>query len=675
MTTKKSKTCSVHTDIGKIPVITQTNKTYITDKVKLENELGKGNPNWFVEASRNPKEKDSSVTPISLKYLQDSYNEDSPVYISSHLLESQFSATSPLTGWMPPSLGISPVNGTAQQYVGSQFDLVKSLGVNDSTLSWTSSLATPNHADLEDRESQTPAQAKRKGFSRMLFSPGNNMTSETMEVCTLKESPVTKVASKLLQDNNESDIIINSYISSQEKNKGKIDTPDLTDALSDFFDPPSKAAGRRRSAPSYRRNSIKTKPPNSLSSISFTQGDSDKNNIIEDLFSSKDQHLNECKIEFPSKPNVETDEKSNQIIEKFDHCESVKQECADSVKLDSSYSKSSHSNEMSLENLEKITIQNEQECLHENAENIIENEEFSQADMFCSTPYDVDRTYKSILSTAKKKTPASKKRVRFDKDLDENFIISNELDTNTSSSVGNSGRKIRKTTDKISVDVTFEMETDNSKMENNAKRCDKETDDLFSQVSPSALQEMCSVSSDKFEESPCTGKPSASIDNLIKSDTNNQTTSIPVSPVAQINKIVSVLEITIHPRNDVLETENLNCATTSPEKTASVETNSNINTDSLLRKPDKGQDTTIKSSGNTKIDSGTERTPTTHIEMVKTSPATNTPTLASGNTDSRSRSLGSGFKDTVIWLKFQQNPVQRFDIVYMLLLKYTHYVK
>lgn len=45
----------------------------------------------------------------------------------------------------------SPVNGTAQQYVGSQFDLVKSLGVNDSTLSWTSSLATPNHADLEDR--------------------------------------------------------------------------------------------------------------------------------------------------------------------------------------------------------------------------------------------------------------------------------------------------------------------------------------------------------------------------------------------------------------------------------------------------------------------------------------------------------------------------------------------
>lgn len=37
MTTKKSKTCSVHTDIGKIPVITQTNKTYITDKVKLEN--------------------------------------------------------------------------------------------------------------------------------------------------------------------------------------------------------------------------------------------------------------------------------------------------------------------------------------------------------------------------------------------------------------------------------------------------------------------------------------------------------------------------------------------------------------------------------------------------------------------------------------------------------------
>lgn len=38
--------------------------------------------------------------------LLDSYNEDSPVYISSHLLESQFSATSPLTGWMPPSLGI-----------------------------------------------------------------------------------------------------------------------------------------------------------------------------------------------------------------------------------------------------------------------------------------------------------------------------------------------------------------------------------------------------------------------------------------------------------------------------------------------------------------------------------------------------------------------------------------
>ncbi|CAG2253044.1 unnamed protein product [Mytilus edulis] len=616
----------------------------------------KGNPNWFVEASRESKRE---------RFISDTY-------LTKAFKESQFFCYQSINRVDASFTRISPVNGTAQQYVGSQFDLVKSLGVNDSTLSWTSSLATPNHADLEDRESQTPAQAKRKGFSRMLFSPGNNMKSETMQVCTLKESPVTKVASKLLQDNNESnhstDIIVNSYISSQEKNKGKVDTPDLTDALSDFFDPPSKAAGRRRSAPSYRRNSIKTKPSNSLSSISFTQGDSDKNNIIEDLFRSKDQHLNECKIEFPTEPNVETDEeKSNQIIEKFDHCESVKQECADSGKLDSSYSKSSHSNEMSLENVEKITIQNEQECLHENAENLIENEEFSQADMFCSTPYDVDRTYKSILSTAKRKHLHPK---------------TNELDTNTSPSVGNSGRKIRKTNDKISVDVTFEMETDNSKMENNAKGCDKETDDLFSQVSPSALQEMCSVSSDKFEESPCTGKPSASIDNLIKSNTNNQTTSIPVSPVAQINKIVPVLEITMQPRNDVLETKNLNCATTSPEKTVSVETNSNIKTDSLLRKPgkmkrffyptnsqintscpksvygfkqqlketadnnikDKGQDTTIKSSGNTKIDSGTERTPTTHIEMVKTSPATNTPTLASGNTDSRSRSLGSGFK-------------------------------
>ncbi|XP_063432274.1 breast cancer type 2 susceptibility protein homolog isoform X2 [Mytilus trossulus] len=661
-------------------------KTYIKDKVKLENELGKGNPNWFVEASRHPKEKDSSVTPISLKCMQDSYNEDSPVYISSHLLESQFSATSPLTGWMPPSLGISPVNGTAQQYVGSQYDLVKSLGVNDSTLSWTSSLATPNHADLEDRDSQTQAQAKRKGFSRMLFSPGNNMTSETMEVCTLKESPVTKVNSKLLQENNEpnhsTEIKVNSYISSQEKNRGKIDTPDLTDALSDFFDPPSKAAGRRRSAPSSRRNSFKTKPPSCLSSISFTQGDSDKNNIIEDLFSSKDQHLNKCQNECPSKPSVETDEKCNQITEKFDHCESVKQESTDLGKLDLSYSESSRLSEMSVENANKITMENEEECLHENTQNLIENEEFSQADLFCSTPYDVNRTYKSILSTAKKKTPASKKRVRFDKDLDENFIISNELDINTSSAIGNSGKKIRKTIDNLSDDVTIEMETDNSKTDNNGKGCDKETDDLFSQVSPSALQEMCSVSSDKLEESPCTGKPSASIDNLTKSDTNNQTASIPVSPVTQINKIVPVLEITIQPSKDVSETENLSCATTSPEKTVSVETSSHIKTDSLLRKPgkikrffyptnsqintscpksvygfkqqpketadnnikDKGQDATIKSSVNTKIASGTERTPTTHIEMVKTSPATNTTTLASGNTDSRSRSLGSGFK-------------------------------
>jgi hypothetical protein len=47
----------------------------------------------------------------------------------------------------------------------------------------------------------------------------------------------------------------------------------------------------------------------------------------------------------------------------------------------------------------------------------IKNEEFSQVDLFCSTPIDVKRSYKSILSTSKKKTPISTKRVRFIKDL------------------------------------------------------------------------------------------------------------------------------------------------------------------------------------------------------------------------------------------------------------------
>jgi hypothetical protein len=42
----------------------------------------------------------------------------------------------------------------------------------------------------------------------------------------------------------------------------------------------------------------------------------------------------------------------------------------------------------------------------------IKNEEFSQVDLFCSTPIDVKRSYKSILSTSKKKTPISTKRVR-----------------------------------------------------------------------------------------------------------------------------------------------------------------------------------------------------------------------------------------------------------------------
>ncbi|CAC5371393.1 BRCA2 [Mytilus coruscus] len=678
MTTKKSKICSVHTDLGKTPVIIQTNKTYIKDIAKLENEVGKGNPNWFVEASRNPKEQDSSVIPISQKYIQDSYKEGCPLYNSSNLLESQFSATSPLTGWMPPILGISPVNGTAQQYESSQYDLVKSLGVNDSTLSWTSSLATPNHADLEDRENQTPAQAKRKGFSRMLFSPGNSITSETMEVCTLKDSPVTKVSSKLLQDNNESDhsteIIVNSYISSHEKNKGKVDTPDLTDALSDFFDPPSKAAGRRRSAPSYRRNSIKTKPANSVGSISFTQGDSDKNDIIGDLYRTKDQHLNE----YPTKPNKETDEKCIQITEKFDHCESVKQESVDSEKLVSSVSKSQHYKEKSLENEEQSTLRNEQECLHENVENSIKPEEFSQTDLFCSTPYDGDRTYKSILSTAKRKTPASKKRVTFDKDLDENIIITDDLNTDihyigTNSTAGNSEKKIRKTSNKFSADATFEIETENAKMENNAKGSDKETDDLFSQVSPTVLQEMCSVSSDKLEESP------ASVDTLIRSDISDQTGFIPISPVVQI---ITVVEDKILPINNVSETENLNCAINSLEKTLPVETKSNIKTDSLLKKPgkmkrffyptnsqintscpksvygfkqqpnetannnikDNSENTVIEPSDNTYADSRTETTPTIHIEVVKTGLTNYTPTLASGNIDSRTRSSGSGFK-------------------------------
>lgn len=421
----------------------------------------------------------------------------------------------------------------------------------------------------------------------MLFSPGINTIDEITELNSVKNSKVLcssklDINSGLSQSQTESE----AYQTDQTPNNVKLDVPcvlestqdiesfkPLADVLSDFFDPPSKAAGRRRSAPSYRRKSLTRKDTPSLTlSKCLSQGDSCQDVGIKPL-NEGDRYE-----EFKRKKWSEgTHKYFNKNCENHEFVDSeiskdinIKKECAINI--------------VDFEKKEENTYNT-----HGDKENTvidtIKNEEFSQVDLFCSTPIDVKRSYKSILSTSKKKTPTSTKRVRFIKDLIKEVDIDSKpgeiysctnLEPESLSVSEHSIKEEQSVQENVSINVS-PKENENLNFKNNTCTIKQETsreitDDLFSQVSPTVMEEMCSVGSDQNEKSLQISESerisSLTSDNASSDSNNNADDTIKLPITNSINE-----ETLVHsPDITIMKSE----TTTSSSNCSSVEEDKNL---------------------------------------------------------------------------------------------------
>uniref|UniRef100_K1RH48 Breast cancer type 2 susceptibility-like protein n=1 Tax=Magallana gigas TaxID=29159 RepID=K1RH48_MAGGI len=167
----------------------------------MEAAVGPSSEDWFqvattqkLQAKQREKEErslfmspvsqcSSQLTPDILKFHRGGTYESSPeISTFERLLSSQSSTSSPHSRWLHPSLGSSPQDGGRDQNLASEEAIIRSLGISadDSGISWTSSLATPSHplsptgsgVKQDVNEDQLPEKRKQKRVPRALFSPG-----------------------------------------------------------------------------------------------------------------------------------------------------------------------------------------------------------------------------------------------------------------------------------------------------------------------------------------------------------------------------------------------------------------------------------------------------------------------------------------------------------------------
>lgn len=430
----------------------------------------------------------------------------------------------------------------------------------------------------------------------MLFSPGIDTTDEITELSSVKNSKILcslklDVNSGLSQSQTESE----AYQTDQTPSSVKLDvtcvlesTQDnesfkpLADVLSDFFDPPSKAAGRRRSAPSYRRKSLTRKNSPSLTLSKCSQGDSCQDVGIKPL------NEGERYEEFKRK-------KWSQGAQKYfiKNCEN--HEFVDSeISKDINIKKECAINIVDFEEKEENTYNS-----HGDKENTvidtIKNEVFSQVDLFCSTPIDVKRSYKSILSTSKKKTSTSTKRVRFVKDFIKEVDIDSKpgeiysctnLELESLSVSQHSIKEEQSVQENVSP-----KENENLKVKNNTCTIKQETsreitDDLFSQVSPTVLEEMCSIVSDQNEKSLQVSEresfSSLTSDNVSSDNNADDTVKLPITHSINEDTLVHSPDITF--MKSETTTSSNNCSSVEEDKNLALERESLRNHESSVLK-------------------------------------------------------------------------------------------
>ncbi|XP_053405054.1 uncharacterized protein LOC123565454 [Mercenaria mercenaria] len=249
--------------------------TFIQDKQHLESVLGQSPETWFetLTARQIQCRKTSSVkprwsvidSPASSSSVKPRWSViDSPASSPtvSQLIRGQLAVgsspaglrhsspapyyeesfrarrslgTPKADGWEKPLLGLSPGPSPIGQNVSvlthPSSSGVYSLGMDDSTLSWTNSLATPprDGSDIESQDSETESSSSRtKDTARALFSPGSRLDSTGDSVLpldsTFEEDQSDMDGSQ--SDKSQSSLSQSNREGNQTKN-GSFGTPDV----------------------------------------------------------------------------------------------------------------------------------------------------------------------------------------------------------------------------------------------------------------------------------------------------------------------------------------------------------------------------------------------------------------------------------------------------------------
>ncbi|KAL5004516.1 hypothetical protein ScPMuIL_017972 [Solemya velum] len=175
-------------------------KTDFLQHYDTNTELGTISERWFEDLT-NTKQKEKTKTPAlsaspdvsqNSRQLSDLHSSNSLLCAGHYerslsstpscgLLHSQIASQSPITTWLPPLLGDSPDFMCGNGTEGSQPSFVQSLGMNlnDSGLSWSSSMATPPAELAGNVLTETPKEkSNQKDVQRALFTPDHRAIND-----------------------------------------------------------------------------------------------------------------------------------------------------------------------------------------------------------------------------------------------------------------------------------------------------------------------------------------------------------------------------------------------------------------------------------------------------------------------------------------------------------------
>ncbi|XP_061173343.1 breast cancer type 2 susceptibility protein-like, partial [Saccostrea echinata] len=458
-------------------------KCFSRSKKRLEEAVGPSCEDWLQSATlrrlddkKREEERDLFISPVSqcssqltpdiLKFHRGRKFESSPeVSTFERLLSSQSTTSSPHADWLQPSLGLSPQGrevGALSPTITSEDALIRSLGItaNDSVASWTSSLATPSHLSISPAVRQDSCEkeytdvGKQKKVPRALFSPGLVKSQDEL-CCSFNEQEQRAESKEDIESNPEIKELADIPVKSEptEWESEPIFSQELLPEDSDTVE-----------------NILPSRNEKSSSSV-----EKDSISLIEHkAVTLKQEVIDETLSDFFDPPSKSVG----------------KRRCAPNR---------GQKRKSWEDSTVGITIKNSPISSSSPVKDVKDR---PNAEMY-KTPMESNKRVKSILSNEKRRTRRSstRKRVTFSH-TDDTAKESNEVCTENSELVKEIKIEVTgQSFEQSSSDHSSHLKLNKELISHSNEESDvttEDVDDLFSQVSPTSLNEMCSLNNENL---------------------------------------------------------------------------------------------------------------------------------------------------------------------------------